>query len=192
MSAPRTGSTMIEGRVARTSRSLEITFHSGPGDPLAVAVRGDSGRTARMAAWLGFHTAGTGTHRITYSNGTTLLVRSRTSAPTLLTRSDGTAIATISRASTSTAVAGTAGTLFHFVPAPKDAETPALFRLHVLDRMGEKFARLNIVRAGEGPTPFLGTRLLLCTPPDATERDILVAVCVDIALGLRPYITAMK
>lgn len=183
---------MIEGRVARTSRSLEITFHSGPGDPLAVAVRGSSGRTARAAALFGFHTAGTGTHRITYSDGSTLLVRSRTTAPTRLTRSDGTAIATIQRGDTSTAVAATAGPLFHFVPAPSDAETPALFRLHVLDRMGEKFARLHVVRASEGDTPLLGTRLLLCTPPDATERDILLAVCVDITLGLRPYITAMK
>lgn len=181
---------MIEGRVARSAHALEITFHS-EGDPLAIGVQGVRNLGAKMASLLGFRTTGTGTHRITYADGSIVWIRSRTSAPTILTRSDGTHIGAIQRAGTSTAVAATGGTLFHFVPAPNSPATPALYRLHVLNRMGEKVARLNIIR-GSDPTTLLGTRLLLCEPPDAIERDILLAACVDITLGHRPYITEMK
>ncbi|MEC3954070.1 hypothetical protein VMT65_13615 [Nocardia sp. CDC153] len=216
MSAPQDGSTMIEGRVVhKVSNALKITFSNGPGDPLAVGVQGaGNGLGAKTAILFGFKNGGTGKHRITYADGSIVWVESRDSAPTVLSRGDGTAIGTIQRADTSTAVGSTAGTLFHFVPDPEESKTPELFRLVVLDRMGVETGRLDVIRRVGGwarmvsdlyddtfwwdragqplPIPILGTRLWLKHPLDQVERDVLLGVCVDITLGLRPYIKAMK
>ncbi|MCU1646998.1 MAG: hypothetical protein JWN03_7273 [Nocardia sp.] len=217
MSAPQNGSTMIEGRVVhKTSNALKISFQAGPGDPMAVGVQGaGDGFGGKMAMLFGFKNGGTGRHSITYADGTVVWVQSKDSAPTLLSRADGTAIAAITRSDTSTAVASTAGTLLHFVPAD-DPKTPELFRMRILDRMGEEFGRLDVVRTAGGwtlgrladelyntyiwwdhagqplPVPILGTRLILKRTPDAVERDVLLGACVDITLGLRPYVTAMR
>ncbi|MFJ4649959.1 hypothetical protein ACIP5Y_01655 [Nocardia sp. NPDC088792] len=199
MSATQDGSTMIEGRVVRkTSSALQLTFHSGPGHPLAVAVRG------------------TDRHRITYADGSVVWVRSSDVAATVLSRGDGSAIGTIALADTSTAVGSTAGTLFHFVPDPEEPATPEMFHLRLLDRMGAEIGRLDVVRTVRGwalgriakelndtyiwwdrdgqplPVPILGTRLLMSRQLDRVECDVLLGACVDIALGLRPYVAAMR
>ncbi|MEV0462733.1 hypothetical protein ACWCW7_29970 [Nocardia tengchongensis] len=218
MSAPQDRSTMIEGRVVhKVNNALEITFSVGPEDALATGVQGaGNGFGAKAAILFGFKNGGTGKHRITYADGTVVWVESKDAAPTVLTRGDGTAVGTIQRADTSTAVGSTAGTLFHFVPDPDEPRTPELFRLVVLDRMGAEVGRLDVVRTAGGwtlrrmaedlynesfwwdragqplPVPILGTRLWLKHPLDPVERDVLLGVCVDIALGLRPYVTAMK
>jgi hypothetical protein len=41
------------------------------------------------------------------------------------------------------------------------------------------------------PVPVLGTRLTLERPPTDIERDVLLGACVDLAIGLRPYISVM-
>ncbi|MGV9837812.1 hypothetical protein ACWDUL_26940 [Nocardia niigatensis] len=218
MSAPQGTSTMIEGRVVhKVNNALQITFSAGPGDPLATGVQGaGNGLTAKAAILFGFKNGGTGRHRITYADGSVVWVESKDSAPTVLSRGDGTSLGTVQRADTSTAVGSTAGTLFHFVPDPEEARTPELFRMVVLDRMGQKIGRLDVVRTVGGwtlgrmvndlydasfwwdragqplPVPILGTRLWLKHPLDPVERDVLLGVCVDIALGLRPYIAVMK
>ncbi|WP_433565911.1 hypothetical protein ACQP1O_12155 [Nocardia sp. CA-151230] len=218
MSAPQEPSTMIEGRVVhKVSNALKITFSAGPGDPLATGVQGaGNGLAAKAAILFGFKNGGTGKHRITYADGSVVWVESKDSAPTVLSRGDGTSLATVQRADTSTAVGSTAGTLFHFVPDPEEARTPELFRIVVLDRMGQETGRLDVVRTVGGwtlrriandlynesfwwdragqplPVPILGTRLWLRHPLDPVERDVLLGVCVDIALGLRPYIAVMK
>lgn len=209
---------MIEGRVVhKVSNALKITFSAGPGDPLAVGVQGaGNGLGAKAAILFGFKNGGTGKHRITYADGSVVWVESRSSEPTVLSCGDGTAIGTIQRADTSTAVGSTAGTLFHFVPDAEEAATPELYRLVVLDRMGEETGRLDVVRriggwtvrrlvndlynesfwwdqAGQPlPVPILGTRLWLRHPLDRVERDVLLGACVDITLGLRPYVAAMR
>ncbi|MVU76985.1 hypothetical protein GPX89_06960 [Nocardia sp. ET3-3] len=218
MSTPQDGSTMIEGRVVhKVNNALRITFNAGPGDPLAVGVQGaGNGLGAKAAILFGFKNGGTGKHRITYADGSVVWVESRDSAPTVLSRGDGTALGTIQRADTSTAVGSTAGTLFHFVPDPDEPRTPELFRMLVLDRMGAETGRLDVVRTAGGwtvrrlvgdlydesfwwdragqplPIPILGTRLWLKHPLDSVERDVLLGACVDITLGLRPYVAAMK
>ncbi|QLY29543.1 hypothetical protein H0264_30485 [Nocardia huaxiensis] len=201
MPDPRSASTMIEGRVLRSAPNLiRVVFRDAPGDPFATAFT--NGRTGR--------------HRLTFADGTTLWVDSTAPARTDLERADGTALATITCADTSTAVGATAGTLFHFVPAPRDPVTKHRYRLSVLDRMGEEFARLDVVRTPDGwstthcadphaqshlwwertgpalPVPILGTRLLLRRPPDRDERQVLLGACVDLTLGLRPYVLEMK
>jgi hypothetical protein len=42
------------------------------------------------------------------------------------------------------------------------------------------------------PVPILGTRLTLDRSPVGPERDVLVGACVDMAIGLRPYVPAMR
>jgi hypothetical protein len=209
---------MIEGRVVhKASNALRITFRSGPGNPLAVGVQGSgNGRCATLAILLGFRAAGAGRHRITYADGSVVWVDSRDDASTVLRRGDGTAIGHILRADTTTAVAATGGTVCHFVPHPDEPRTPDLFRLLVLDRMGNEIGYLDVIRTAGGwtrrhlahnlwdaciwwdragrplPVPILGTRLAMARPLDRVERDMLLGACVDIALGLRPYVTVMR
>jgi hypothetical protein len=48
-------------------------------------------------------------------------------------------------------------------------------------------------RAGAAlKTPLLGTRLALVRPVSDVERDVLLGACVDITLGLRPYMAEMN
>jgi hypothetical protein len=164
----------------------------------------------------GFKNGGTGKHRITYSDGTIVWVQSRSGAPTVVSRADGADIATIERAEISTAISADGGTLFRFVPDPAEAKTPELFRLLVQTDAGAEVGRLDIIRTSGGwilgqiadelwneylwwdqagrtlPVPILGTRLMLNRPVERVERDVLLAVCVDTAIGLRPYIAAMN
>ena len=42
------------------------------------------------------------------------------------------------------------------------------------------------------PIPILGTRFLGRRALTAEQREILLAACIDIAIGLRPYIDAMR
>ncbi|MFC9996903.1 hypothetical protein [Nocardia sp. NPDC127526] len=220
MSDRRDDSMMIEGRVAPglgASRALHITFSVGPDEPLAVGVQGaGNGVGARAAILFGLQNVGVGRHLLTYTDGSVVWVDSHRDMPTVVSRGDGAAIGKIVRAETSTAVGATAGTLFHFVPDPEHRDTADLFHLLVLDRMGEEAGRLDVVRTvagwsagrlanGAGGTflwwdrtgpplrvPILGTRLVIGHALDKTERDVLLAACVDIALGLRPYVGAMK
>ncbi len=211
---------MIEGRVAPGlggSKALHITFSAGPDEPVAVGVQGaGNGLGARAAILFGFQNVGVGRHLLTYTDGSVVWVDSHRDAPTVVSRADGGAVGKIVRAETSTVVGATAGTLFHFVPDPEHRDTAALFHLLVLDRMGEEAGRLDVVREVEGwsagrlangagdtflwwdrtgtalRVPILGTRLVTAHVLDRVERDVLLAACVDIALGLRPYVTAMK
>lgn len=190
---------MIEGRVVYSATdAVRVAFRRGPGEPFALGVT--NGRSGR--------------HRLTYADGAIVWVESTPAAHTILERGDGTALGVITRADTSTAVGATAGTLFHFVP-DREAVSADLFRLRVLDRMGRDFAHLDVVRTAAGwatgrsadehweshlwwdrsgpvlPVPILGTRLLVRHRPDRDERDVLLAACVDITLGLRPYVAEM-
>lgn len=95
---------------------------------------------------------------------------------------------------------------------PKTAE---LFRIVVTTPAGAELGRLDVIRREPGwtlggiadaawdehvwwgkagralPVPILGTRLVLTSVPVGLERDVLLGACVDIALGLRPYIAEM-
>jgi hypothetical protein len=210
---------MVEGRVvSEAPGGVAIVFQSGPGDPLAVAGRAE-GRGARSAILLGRSrsraASADGGYRIGYADGAVLRAEPSDEATLVLRRGDA-AVGTIVRAETATAVAATGGTLFHFVPDPDEASTPDLFRLVILDRSGTEFGRLDVIRAARGwashrladrngdtylwwdrtgrqlPVPILGTRVAAEHPLDQVELDVLLATCTDIALGLRPYIPAMR
>jgi hypothetical protein len=214
------GPTVFEGRVVhKTSNALKITIQDGPADPLAVGVQGaGDGKGKKFATLLGFKNGGAGNHVLTYRDGTTLAVASRDSAPTLLTRADGSTAATITRGATSTAVDHAGVEILRFVGDPDGARTPELFRLLVVDPAGARMGRLDIIRKADGwslakvldvatsgtlfywwdhagqalPIPILGTRVGITAPLSDLQRDVLLAACVDIAIGLRPYISEMN
>ncbi|HXA33004.1 MAG TPA: hypothetical protein VNV87_12150 [Acidimicrobiales bacterium] len=210
--------TVIEGRVVhKKSNALQITFHDGPGDPIAVGVQGaGDGKGKKFGTLLGFKNGGTGNHRLTYGEGAVVGIASREGAPTILTRGDGTEFATIERGPTSSAVLTDGGELFTFVADAEEAMTLELFRVCVFGPSGEQVGRLDVIRRAAGwtlsqaaqaawqeyfwfenagrplPVPILGTRLSLLRPITGIERDVLLGACVDLAIGLRPYIADMN
>lgn len=211
---------MIEGRVVhKKSNALQITFREGPGEPFAVGVQGaGDGRGSKLATLFGFKNGGSGNHVLTYQDGATLAVASKDSAPSVFARGDGVEVATVHRGETSKAVLAGGSELFHFVPDPdpEQARTPELFRLVVRNPAGEDLGRLDVIRKEGGwtimraidaawdeyiwwdragralPVPILGTRLMLAEPVSGVERDVLLGACVDITIGLRPYVAAMR
>jgi hypothetical protein len=217
MTSPGDPPTVIEGRVVhKTSNALQITFHDGPGDPLGVGVQGaGDGKGKKFATLLGFKNGGAGNHRLTYGDGEVVGIASKERAPTVLSRGDGTPFATIERGPTSSAVLADGGDLLTFVPDPDEAKTLELFRVIVNTPSGERMGRLDVIRREGGwtlsravdaawkeylwfdhagralPVPVLGTRLTLDRPPTGVERDVLLGACVDLAIGLRPYISVM-
>jgi hypothetical protein len=210
--------TVIEGRVVhKKSNALQITFHDGPGDPIAVGVQGaGDGKGKKFGTLLGFKNGGAGNHRLTYGDGGIVGIASKERAPTVLTRGDGTEFATIERGPTSSAVLADGGELITFVADADEAETVELFRVIVATPSGEHVARLDVIRREGGwtlsraaqaawqeyfwfdhagralPVPILGTRLTLARPVTDIERDVLLGACVDLAIGLRPYISEMQ
>jgi hypothetical protein len=212
------GPTVIEGQIGRKlSNALTIVFRDGPGDPIATGVQG-AGDSAlgKLGMLFGFRNGGTGNHVVTYRDGAALRIASRDMAPTVLTRLDGTQIATVHRGPTSTAVLAGGETLFHFAADPAGATTLELFRLLVRDVTGAEIGRLDVIRRSGGwtiaraldaasgeyvwwghagrslPIPVLGTRLALHQPVQGIPRDVLLGACVDLAIGLRPYVAEMS
>jgi hypothetical protein len=217
MTSPGSPPTVIEGRVVhKTSNALQITFHDGPGDPLGIGVQGaGDGKGKKFATLLGFKNGGAGNHRLTYGDGEVVGIASKERQPTVLSRGGGTPFATIERGPTSSAVLVGGGGVCTFVPDPDEAETLELFRVVVNTPSGDRLGRLDVIRREGGwtlsraidaawdeyiwwdhagrrlPVPILGTRLTLDRPPTGVERDVLLGACVDIAIGLRPYISVM-
>ena len=208
----------IEGYVVhKTNNALRMTFRDGPGDPCAVGVQGAGDGTRRKLAILfGFANGGAGNHVLTSSGGTELRIASKEQQPTVLTRGDGSALATIERGAESTARLPNGTPLLHFGPDPVEDRTPDLFRMVVTGATGDSVGTLDVIRkvpgwsvsravagaaelaiwwdrAGQAlPVPILGTRLTAVRPLTTVERDVLVCACVDVAIGLRPYIASMN
>lgn len=203
--------------VHKTSNALKMSFQDGPGDPFATAVQSAAdGKGAKLGMLFGFKNGGTGTHVLTYADGRELRIQSREGKPSIFTQGDGAEVATIHRGETSTAVLSGGTQLFTFASDPVDARTPELFRVIVTDPDGTEVGRLDVVRKDTGwtlgrvidtvwdeyiwwdhagaplPVPILGTRLMLTRPVSDLQRDVLLGACVDIAIGLRPYIKEMN
>jgi hypothetical protein len=206
----------------KTSNGLKMTFHEGEGDPLAVAVQSSGdGKGAKLGVLFGFKNGGPGKHGLTYPGGRQIFVQSREQKPTLITESGGAGLAVVNRVAkgtdTSTAVAPDGTELLRFTSDPSEAMTADIFRVVVTDSDGADLARLHVIRKPGGwrtlsdvldsawstylwwdhagaplPVQVLGTRLILLREPTAIERDVLLSACVDLAIGLRPYIAEMN
>jgi hypothetical protein len=206
---------VIEGRVVhKTSNALQQAFKSGPGEPLATAVQSAAdGKGRKMGMLFGFINGGTGTHVLTYADGKHVHVQSRSSEPTLVTTPEGAEIATIERGDTSVARTSSGGEIIEFTGDPDGMKSLEAFRLRVNDSIGKEFGRLDLIRTVAGwklmdsiadtiiwwdragaplKVPFLGTRLEVTRPLSDLERDTLLAACVDMAIGLRPYVAGMN
>jgi hypothetical protein len=210
----------IDGRVSRkTSNALAMSFSDGPGEPFAVARQsGADGKGAKLGTLFGFKNGGTGTHTVAYSAGGQLRVQSRDAKPTLLTRADGTEVATVTRGETSTATAPDATVLLRFAADPTEPKTPDLFRVAITTAADEPVGTIEVIRRVGGwstsrildaavdldvnywltrtgeplKIPIHGTRVLLTRDLSPIEREVVVGACVDMAIGLRPYITEMN
>jgi hypothetical protein len=140
-------------------------------------------------------------------------VKSVSAAPTEITRPDGVTIATIERGDEESVARAAGGTtILRFTAHPDGAKTPDVYRLLVHAADGSELGTVDIIRSLGGwrlfedlywelvlPTytqpqklPFLGSRMWVSRDLTDAERDVLVAVSVDIAIGLRPYVKEMK
>jgi hypothetical protein len=208
-------SDVIEGRVVhQKSNALQQTFADGPGEPFAVAVQGGAdGKGSKLSVLFGFKNGGVGTHLLTYQDGSAVHVRSGSGAPTEIARPDGVTIATIERGDTSVARASGGTEIVRFVGHPDGVAVDDAYRLAMLAPDGSDLGRLDVIRRTGGwalasdltneviwwgqagqplKVPILGTRLELTRPLTDTERDTVLGACVDMAIGLRPYVKQMR
>ncbi|MEP6477925.1 MAG: hypothetical protein ABJB03_00925 [Rhodoglobus sp.] len=217
MAAAPTPVAVIDGRVGRKlGNALTMTFSSGAANPVATALQGGAaGFGGKLAILLGFRNGGQGRHTLTYPDGSKLIIPVRDWDPTPITRGDGSPVATITRAETSVATLPDGTELFHFGPAPVDAKTSDKYSILVTTPAGEPVAMLEMMRSAagwisgedilefvmEGPIntqtggalaiPIPGTRMVLYREVEGVERDVLLAACVELGIGIRAYFTEM-
>ena len=215
MSAPQPAF-LIDGRCQhKTSNALKITFADGPdGEPLALGEQGvHDSKSVKFATLLGFKNGGVGHHQLTLRGGSTLGIASLDGKPSQFTRGDGTLLATAQRGSSTTVSDGDGRTLLSVTGDPEEVKTPDLYRLQVADGHGSPVAKIEVIRTVGGwtlaseitstiiwwdragqplPIPILGTRITGYRSVSDLERDLLLAICVDIAIGLRPYVAEMQ
>jgi hypothetical protein len=205
---------LIEGRVQRkTANALEMTFQDGPRGPIAVALQsGADGKGAKVGILFGFKNGGVGTHLLTYADGRALHVKSGDAKPTLITQADGATVATIDRGEVSVARASGGTEIMAFRKPAFDGDTADARMLLLVGSDGDELGRLFVVlrtggwalasdlvsdfvwwgQAGQPlKLPVLGTSVALTRPLTALELDVVLGACVDIAIGLRPYVKGM-
>ena len=204
----------IEGRISRKfNNALTMTFRNGPDEPIGTALQsGADGVGGKLGVLFGFKNGGTGVHVYTPTVGQALHVESRDLKPTLLTRDDGSAVGSIERGPTCVGRDANGQELLRWIDHPDGPDTFEAFRLAVTEPAGELLAHVNVIRTLAGwslgrelfedaiwfghagqplKLPFLGTSVQLfrvLTPP---QLELLIASCVDMAIGLRPYGTGM-
>lgn len=205
----------------KLNNALTMKFlDNGAGEPFATALQsGADGVGKKLGILFGFKNGATGAHVVTYAHGTTLSVPMADGQPTKVVRGDGTAVCTITRGATSAITSPDGAPLLTFLPDPVDPEPSSHFRLQLRDGAGVHLATLDVIRdakaygqigvgevleavdfvmggfvsdpGGSLPLPFLGTRVSLYRELTALERDALLAACVEIGIGVRPYVAAM-
>jgi hypothetical protein len=209
----------FQGRVTRKkSNALHMDFGAaddahGPADagraPFATAEQGGGdGRGAKLGVLFGFKNGGPGTHRVTFEDGYVLDVASRESKPTVFSDSGGTPVASAERGESTTVSAPDGAPILRVVPRVADGVTADLLHMALTTPLGAELGTLDVVRTQAGwrtlddllfdpawmnvntlKTPILGTSVRLHAVPDVQLARLLVGICVDIAIGLRPYIS---
>jgi hypothetical protein len=214
-SAPAPVLALIDGRAGRkVDNALTLTFYEGSEEPIGRAVQGGGdGLGKRLGILFGFKNGAAGRHVLTFADDSTLVVDTRDGEPSPVTRGDGAAVSTITRGATSSATLPDGTPLLGFAGHPERAVTPEKFRILVTDPAGDDVATLEVIRSSGGwdlggellewavfggtqagsslPIPFQGTRLLLHRAVTPVEREVLLAACVDIGIGVRPYLADM-
>jgi hypothetical protein len=197
-------------------------LHNGAGEPFATALQsGGDGVGKKLGILFGFKNGAAGTHVLTYADGTTLDVPVTDLESTQVTRGDGTAVCTITRGETTTISGPDGAVVLAFLPDPVEPEASSHFRIRIEDVTGVHVATMDVIRPGGGygdvgivdvieavdfvaggfkssdtggslPLPCLGTRIVLFRELAPLEQDALLAACVEIGIGVRPYVAAMK
>ena len=205
----------------KLNNALTMRFlRNGTGEPFATALQsGGDGVGKKLGILFGFRNGSEGTHVLTYADGTTLDVPVVDLEPTHVTRGDGTAGCTITRGETTNVAGPDGATVLSFLPDPVEPEASSHFRLRIEDATGVHVATMDVIRQGGGyddvgivdvleavgfvaggfvsdaggslPLPFLGTRVVLFRELTPLEQDALLAACVEIGIGVRPYVAAM-
>ena len=114
----------------------------------------------------------------------------------------------------STATLPDGSLLFTFLPYPVEPETSDRDRILVVNAAGASVGTIDVIRSSTGWNPaaellefalegfdtspggslsinVLGTRLVLYSETTQVERDVLLAVCVELGISLRGYFAAM-
>lgn len=205
----------------KLNNALTMKFlDNGAGEPFATALQsGADGAGKKLGILFGFKNGAEGTHVVTYADGTTLAVPVADLEPTHVTRRDGAAVCTITRGETTAVTTPDGAPLLTFRQDPIDPKPRSHYRLQVDDGAGAHVATLDVIRdakeygeigvgevldavdfvtggfvsepGGSLPLPFLGTRVSLYRDLTPLERDAILAACVEIGIGVRPYVTAM-
>ena len=209
------GALRVRGDVGRKlNNSLTMQFTTGPNEVVADAVQsGGDGTGRKIGVLFGFINGGTGTHELTGADGTIIRVQSREMKSTLFTSGAGAPIGEAERGDETAVCDAQGATVFRVVAHPDDAKSADAFRASLVDGSGTRFGSLDIVRRPAGwsvgrdlvddvlwfgragqslKIPLLGTNLEFERPPSSAEGNFALAVCVDLAIGLRPYIAAMQ
>lgn len=209
------GAMKVRGDVGRKlNNALTMSFSSGPDESIASVVQGaGDGKGRKFGVLLGFINGGTGTHVITGSNGTVLHVQSREQKSTLITNANGVPFGEAVRADESQVHGPDGAIVFRVRERAGETDSVDVFRTELIDATGAAFCSLDVIRRPAGwalgrdlvddvlwfghagqplKIPLLGTTLCFERPPTALEGDLALAVCVDIAIGLRPYVTPMQ
>ena len=205
----------------RLNNALTMRFlRNGTGEPIATALQGGAdGVGKKLGILFGFKNGSEGTHVLTYADGTTLSVPVVADQPTRVTRGDGTDVCTITRGETTAIATPDGSPLLAFSADNVDPKGSAHYRLRVVDGAEALVAYLDVIRTtgsyddiglgdvldavdfalggfvsepgGSLPLPFLGTRVVLFREPSPLELDALLAACVEIGIGVRPYVVEM-
>jgi hypothetical protein len=213
---------IIDGACGRKlNNALTMRFlRNGTGEPFATALQsGGDGVGKKLGILFGFKNGATGTHVLTYADGTTLDVPVMDVDPTQVTRGDGTVVCTITRGETTTISAPDGTTVLAFLPDPVEPEASSHFRIRIEDGTGAHVATMDVIRqaeygdlgigdvleavdfvaggfvsdtGGSLPLPLLGTRIAQFRELAPLEQDALLAACVEIGIGVRPYVAAMR
>jgi hypothetical protein len=209
----------IEARCTRktSTNALQLVFLDRPEDePLAEALQnGAGGKGAKIGTLFGFKNGGTGVHSVDLRGGTAIRVKSGDLVPTEVTTPEGATVASIERGDDVSIARASGGTeILRFIANPEGAKTLELFRLVIQEPGGNgDVGTLDVIRTSAGwnlfhdlyweltlwnqagmplKIPFLGTRVGLNRDVTDLERDVIIAACTDIAIGLRPYVKEMR
>lgn len=202
----------------KKSNALKLLFLDGPGGrPFATATQnGADGRGSKVATLFGFKNGGVGTHLLEVADGEALHVKSGSSVPTEVTTAAGATVATIERGEESSIARAAGGTeIMRFLPHPDGCKNLERYRLIVTEPGpdGTTLGGLDVIRTMSGwgfvseilwgtylwdevgaplKLPFLGSWTSTERAVSDVERNVLLAACTDIVIGLRPYVKDMR
>ena len=204
----------VAGR--RFDNSLKIAFTSGPGTTVASARQGGGdGVVSKVVVLFGFKNGGPGTHVLTFGDGRVLHVKSRASGSVDVVTPGGAPFGQIARSKDVASLATDAGgrTLLTVHADKTEIKTRELYRLHVQDSLGSHLGRLYVIQKGSAwetlgaelgdeaswitrggyaiSVPYPGTLVSFDREPTQDEQAMVLAICVDIALGTGSYLPEM-